>query len=103
VAKEAEKSEATPAKDTNLIAWAKGQHSQAVALANNGKCVSAAKVAVAIQNRAPDYYSQFMATDRALKKCQWYIANEREAEADRSGKARSQKRINADEPASSAK
>jgi hypothetical protein len=104
VTKEAEKSEkpadAAPAKDSTLIAWAKGQHSSAVALAGKGNCAGAAKLAVAIQNRAPDYYTQFMATDRALKKCQQYIAAERDAEAERSGKARSQKKTNADEPSS---
>jgi hypothetical protein len=105
VTKEAEKSEgkadAAGAKDTSLIAWAKGQHSSAVALASKGDCTAAAKVAVAIQNRAPDYYTQYMTTDRALKKCQAYIAAERDADAERSGKARAQKRVNADEPASS--
>jgi hypothetical protein len=104
VAKEAEKNEAKPdaagAKDANLIAWAKGQHSSAVALASKGDCTAAAKVAVAIQNRAPDYYTQYMTTDRALKKCQAYIAAERDADAERSGKARAQKRVNADEPTS---
>jgi hypothetical protein len=98
------KAEAAPAqaaaKDSSLIAWAKGEHSRTIALANKGDCIAAAKLAVVVQNRAPDYYTQFMATDRALKKCQAYIAQERDAEAERSGKARAQKRVNADQPAS---
>jgi hypothetical protein len=89
-----------PPKDSALIAWAKQQHSRAQSHAGNGNCSEAAKVAIAIQNRAPDYYTQFVGTDRALKKCQAYISQERDAEAERSGKARSQKRVNADEPSS---
>jgi hypothetical protein len=105
VAKEAESKPdaAAPAKDANLIAWAKGQHSATVALASKGDCSGAAKLAVSIQNRAPEYYSQYMTTDRALKKCQPYITAEREADAERSGKARAQKRVNADEPAATSK
>ena len=60
---------------------------------------SAARVAVNVQNRAPEYYAKEMGSDRGLKNCQSYIANERDAEAERSGKARSQKRVNADEAA----
>lgn len=103
--KEAEKSEApsadpAPAKDNTLVAWAKAEHSRTVTLANKGDCAGAAKAAVAVLNRAPDYYSQFMATDRLLKKCQAYVAAERDAEAGR--KQRAQKRATAaDEPASS--
>jgi hypothetical protein len=105
--KEAEKSEApaeakqeaAPAKDSALIAWAKSEHSRALQLASKGDCSGAAKAAVLISNRAPDYYSQFVSTDRGLKKCQAYIAAERDADAERSGKARAQKRTNADEPA----
>ncbi len=100
VTKEAEaKPEAAPAKDSALIAWAKGQHASVVALAGKGDCSGAAKLALTIINRAPDYYTQFMATDRRLKNCQSYIANERAADAERSEKTRAQKRVNADEPA----
>jgi hypothetical protein len=90
---------AAPAKDNSLIAWAKSEHNRTVALANKGDCIAAAKLAVVVQNRAPDYYTQYMSTDRALKRCQAYIAQERDAEAERTGKARAQKRVNADEPA----
>jgi hypothetical protein len=90
-------------KDNSLIAWAKSEHNRTVALANKGDCIAAAKLAVVVQNRAPDYYTQYMSTDRALKRCQAYIAQERDAEAERTGKARAQKRVNADEPAPATK
>ncbi|HEY5921235.1 MAG TPA: hypothetical protein VIV11_06175 [Kofleriaceae bacterium] len=104
VTKEAEKTEAkpadaAPAKDSNLIAWAKGEHNRTRSLVAKGDCIAAAKIAVNISNRAPEYFSQNVSTDIALKKCQRYIAEARDAEAERSGKARSQKRVNADEPA----
>ncbi len=106
ITKEAEKSESpkadsAPAKDNSLLAWAKAEHSRSVALANKGDCVGAAKAAVAVWNRVPDYYSQFMASDRLLKKCQAYVAAERDSEAERAGKARSKRATSADEPASS--
>lgn len=93
-APKAEAAPASPAPATNasLIAWAKAEHSVTVALANKGDCVGAAKRAVQVENRAPDYYAQFMATDRALKKCQAYIAQQRDAEQERVNKTRSQKR-----------
>ena len=81
-----------PATNSALMAWAKGEHSVTVSLANKGDCVAAAKRAVQVQNRAPDYYAQYMATDRALKKCQVYIAQERDAEMERANKSRAQKR-----------
>lgn len=94
------KSESAPAQDNALIAWARSEHNRTVALASKGDCTAAAKVAVAVQSRAPDYYAQFMASDRLLKKCQAYIAQQRDAEAERANKLRSQKRAtSADEPA----
>lgn len=79
-----------PAKDSSLIAWAKSEHNRAVNLASSGDCRGAARLAVVVEGRAPDYYAQFMATDRSLKKCQAYVAAEREAEAQkaRAAKAR---------------
>jgi hypothetical protein len=106
VTKEAEKAEApsadpAPAKDSSLIAWAKAEHSRTVALANKGDCVAAAKAAVVVLNRAPDYYQQFMATDRLLKKCQAYVTAERDAEASRKQQRAPKRATAADEPASS--
>jgi hypothetical protein len=74
-----EKAEA-PAKDSSLVAWAKAEHGRAVNLASSGDCRGAAKLAIAVETRAPEYYTQFMATDRALKNCQAYVVQEREAE-----------------------
>jgi hypothetical protein len=90
------------ADDNSLIAWAKGQHAQAVTTARAGRCQDAAKIALAVQNRAPDYYSQFMATDRALKTCQQYINDARDKDAEQSAKSRAQKRVNSESPAPAA-
>lgn len=95
-----QKSEAS--KDTTLIAWAKSEHARAVALAQKGDCSAAAKAALSVSTRASEYYAQFMATDRALKQCAQYINAERDREAERAGKARAQKRVNADEAPPSA-
>lgn len=92
--------EKADAADSALIAWARREHNRTVALASKGDCRAAAKVAVSVQSRAPDYYAQVMATDRLLKKCQVYIAQERDAEAERTGKLRS-KRVTSDEAAES--
>jgi hypothetical protein len=83
--------------DSSLIAWAKGEHARAVALAQKGECTAAAKLALGVSSRASDYYAQYMATDRALKQCAQYINAERDKDAERSAKSRAQKRTNADE------
>ena len=98
---EAPKAEAAPSKDNSLLAWAKAEHARSVALANKGDCVGAAKVAVAVWNRIPDYYSQSMASDRLLKKCQAYVAAERDSDAERTRKAPAKRATSADEPAAS--
>jgi hypothetical protein len=83
-----------PKADPALIAWAKGEHARAVALAQKGECTAAAKVALSVSSRASEYYAQVMATDRALKQCAQYINAERDKEAEKSSKARAQKRTN---------
>lgn len=95
----AAKQEAKP--DSSLIAWAKGEHARAVALAQKGECTAAAKLALGVSSRASDYYAQYMATDRSLKQCAQYINAEREKDAEKSAKSRAQKRTNADEAAPS--
>lgn len=82
--------------ESSLVAWAKGEHSRAVALAQKGECSAAAKVALGVSNRASSYYAQYMATDRALKQCAAYISAERDRDAERSGKARAKKAAPAD-------
>jgi hypothetical protein len=88
---------------TALLAWAKDQHQRTIALVKKGDCTAAARTAVGVSNRAPDYYAQFMAGDRALKGCTAYINAERDRDAERSGKARAQKRVNVDEAPMNAK
>jgi hypothetical protein len=83
--------------DSSLLAWAKGEHARAVALAQKGECTAAAKLALGVSTRASDYYAQYMATDRALKQCAQYINAERDKDAEKSAKSRAQKRTNADE------
>ncbi|HUS30256.1 MAG TPA: hypothetical protein VMZ53_17230 [Kofleriaceae bacterium] len=83
------------------VAWAKGQHASAVKLAKGGDCAGAAKLALTVSQKAPDYYASFMASDRQLKSCKAYIDAERDKEAEKSAKSRAQKRVNADEPAPS--
>jgi hypothetical protein len=84
----ATKEKAEPKPDSSLLAWAKAEHARAVALAQKGDCSGAAKVALTVSTRAGSYYSQNMATDRALKQCTQYIAAERERAA---AKARAEK------------
>jgi hypothetical protein len=88
-------------EDSSLLAWAKGEHARAVQLAQKD-CRAAAKVAIGVSNRYADYYSQHMASDRALKQCMSYINAERDREAERDSKARAQKRTNAFEAESPA-
>lgn len=83
--------------DASLLKWATDQHARLKQLVVDGNCKEAAKVAVALQNRAPDYYAQKVADDRDIKQCGAYIQLEREKDAERSGKSRA-KRVNADEP-----
>jgi hypothetical protein len=89
---------ATP-QDSTLIGWAKSTHAQVIAKVKAGDCQAAAKLALAVSNRAPEYYSQYMATDRQLKSCKQYIDSERDKDAEKANKTRAQKRVNADEAA----
>jgi hypothetical protein len=89
------------AGDPNL-AWARDQHSRLVTQVRAGRCTDAAGTAVTLSNRAPGYYQQNVANDRAVKDCLAYINAEREraAEADRARAASS--RMSADEAAAPA-
>ena len=71
-----------------LDAWATGQLAQVVQLAHADRCDDAAKVAVAISTRAPEFYAEKVATNRELKQCMAYIA----ALHDRAEKAAAEKR-----------
>ena len=85
--------------ESTLVGWAKDQHLRVQAFVKAGKCQDAAKLALDISSKAPDYYAQFVATDRALKACASYINDARDKEAEKSQKSRAQKRVNANEPA----
>jgi hypothetical protein len=66
----------TPAPAPNPeLAWAKTEHAHVTQLVKDGKCQEAAPFAIAIKNRAPEYYATNVATDRALKPCMPYITD----------------------------
>ncbi|MDB4958273.1 MAG: hypothetical protein JWO36_5842 [Myxococcales bacterium] len=95
-AKPAEAKKAEKSADDTLLAWAKSEHNRAISVARNGNCADAARIAVNVQNRAPDYYAQAMSTDRALKQCQQYINDARDKDAEQNAKARASKRVNSE-------
>jgi hypothetical protein len=66
-----------------LLEWARKQREQVIAYVNANRCREAATAAVEIYNRAPDYYSANVATDRLVKPCLPYVTGARER-ADRS-------------------
>jgi len=84
-------------EDKALAEWVQKQREQVLAYVKSNNCRAAANAAVAIYNRAPDYYAANIATDREIKPCLPYVNNERER-VDRSRAAA--KRANAaDTPA----
>ena len=82
-----------------MLAWAKDQHARMQAYVKAGDCRTAAALGVDVATRAPEYYAQTIANDRALKACMPAITTARDQEAEKSQKARAQKRVNANEPA----
>lgn len=93
-----------PAEDKPVdptIAWAQTQHRSLIAQVKAGNCRAAASLAVELSNRAPAYYEQNVANDRAVKACTQYIADAREKQAEEraaKNRASATKRA-ADEPA----
>lgn len=81
------------------VSWTKTEHARAIAFVKAGKCDEAAKVAISIADRDPDYFAANVATDRALKPCMPAITQLRDVESEKTQKARAQKRVNANEPA----
>ena len=49
-------------------------------------CEQAASVALTIEGRAPDYYAQNVANDRAVAGCMAYVSAERAKRADEAAK-----------------
>jgi hypothetical protein len=72
-------------------AWAHDQHQRLQQLVRAGNCTDAAPLAIAIANRAPDYYAANIATDRNIKQCLAYINDARDKDAEHSGKARAKR------------
>lgn len=66
------------ARDRAVLAWARKQHDQVIALVTSNKCREAAGAAVEIYNRAPDYYAANVVTDRQIKPCLAYVNYQRE-------------------------
>lgn len=85
------------ATDPSLLAWAKDQHQRAIALVGNNNCRDAAALAAQIAARANDYYNQYVANDRQLKACVAYINDARDKDAEKTNKARAQKRVDVNE------
>jgi hypothetical protein len=73
--------------DRALLEWARKQREQVIAYVNANRCRDAASTAVEIYNRAPDYYSANVATDRQIKPCLAYVNDQR----DRADRARANK------------
>lgn len=61
-------------------AWARDQHAALVTAVRANNCGRAANIALAIENRAPAYYAQNVASDRSVKECLAYINRERDKE-----------------------
>ena len=86
---------ADPKKEDADTTWARDQHQRVLGLVKAGKCQDAAPIAVQIKNRAPDYYSAYVANDRGLKQCLTYITDAAERDAERNQKSRPAKRVEA--------
>jgi hypothetical protein len=85
----------TKTKEDPSASWARDQHDRMVKLVKAGNCADAAPIAVQIKNRAPDYYSAYVANDRALKQCMAYINEASERDAEKTQKSRPSKRSEA--------
>jgi hypothetical protein len=72
----ADKPDAKPA-DPALLAWARKQRDQVVALVSASNCDAAADAAMEIYNRAPGYFSSTILTDREIKPCLQYVNRQR--------------------------
>jgi hypothetical protein len=76
----------------DLEKWARGELGKARAYAKSAKCPDAAKTALGISIRAPEFYAQNVADDRDLKSCRSYIEAEREKDSERRAKSRPAKK-----------
>ena len=70
-------------KQADDLGTARTLHQQAKDAAVRGECNTVAELALKIRSRAPSYYAQNVVTDRDLKKCLSYVANETERDESR--------------------
>lgn len=82
------RSESEERKANEDLVWAKDQFATARALVKKQNCSGAAKVVLAIQKRAPDYYNQYVATNIDLKPCVSYIENARSLDESQKSRAK---------------
>jgi hypothetical protein len=61
-----------------LLAWARKQHDQVIALVGSSNCLAAANAAGEIYSRAPSYYAANIVTDRSIRRCLPYLNSERD-------------------------
>jgi len=66
------------ARDSALLAWARKQREQVVALVTANNCDGAADAAMEIYNRAPGYFPSLILTDREVKPCLAYVTRQRD-------------------------
>jgi hypothetical protein len=83
------------ARDPALLAWARKQREQVIALVSSNRCRDAASAAVEIYNRAPDYFNANIVTDREIKPCLAYVNDQRQ----RAERSRAAAKNAADAPA----
>jgi hypothetical protein len=69
------------ARDKALLAWARKQHDQVIALVGSSNCRAAASAAGEIYSRAPSYYAANIVTDRSIRACLPYLNSERDRRA----------------------
>lgn len=68
---------------TAELAWVRGEHDKLKKLVSAGKCTEAAKVGAAMAARVPEYYQQYVATDRQVQACAAYIRERRALESEK--------------------
>ena len=80
--------------DPSLLAWANDELKKTIALVKADNCREAAKHAMDIRARAPEFYRQNVAYNRELKTCAAYIGNAAEQTDERAQQKRAQPAAN---------
>ena len=78
------------AVDPKLEQWAKTEHARLAKLVAAGKCPEAGRIGAELKHRAPEYYAQHVANDRAIRSCKSYIEDQARKKAAKDYKSRSQ-------------